>query len=64
MNPANGRVLLIIGVVVVVVAVVAHFALTAMNVQVFPHFSVFLGAIGVIVAAVGGYMMVSKSRSA
>jgi hypothetical protein len=61
MNPSIGRVLVIIGIVLVVAAVIAHFALT---VEIFPHFNVVLGVIGVIVAAAGVYGMVSKSRNA
>jgi uncharacterized membrane protein len=61
MNPALGRVLLIIGVVLLVVAFIFH---VAVRVLILPHFSIFLGVIAVVVAAIGAYDMTSKSRSA
>lgn len=61
MNPALDRVLLIIGIIVIVVAVIAHYAL---RVQIFPHFNIVLGVVGVIIAAIGVFGMVSKGRGA
>jgi len=62
MNPTVGRVLLIVGIVVAVAAVILHVMLT--SVQVFPKFNVVLGVVGVIIAGIGVFGMVSKRRGA
>jgi hypothetical protein len=61
MNSALGRVLLVIGVVLVVAGAIVHFAV---RVNIVPHFSIILGVVGVIVAGLGVYGMVAKSPSA
>jgi len=53
--------LLIAGIVVIVVGVIAHFEL---SVAIFPHFSIVLGVIGLIVAAAGAWGFMSGRQSA
>ncbi len=62
MNPAIGRVLLVLGLILAVVAVILHFVLT--SVQIFPKFNVVLAVVGVIIAGIGVFGMVSKGRGA
>jgi hypothetical protein len=62
MNPTISRVLIVVGLLVAIVAVVLHQVLT--SVEIFPKFNVVLGVVGVIIAAIGVFGMVSRSRGA
>lgn len=61
MSPALVRVMLIVGIILIVAAAVSHYALRA---QVFPHFNLVLGVVGVIVAAIGVLGMVMARGNA
>lgn len=53
--------LLVVGIIVIAIGLVVHYTLT---VAVVPHFSVILGVIGAIVAAVGVWGFMSGRQSA
>jgi hypothetical protein len=57
MNKQTSTILLGLGVLVLIGGLIAHFAFHG---QVFPHFSLVLGAIAVVLLGVGGYGYMSK----
>ncbi len=50
-----GPALAAIGVILVIVALLIHFVIT--GITLFPHASLIIGIVGVILAAIGGFML-------
>lgn len=51
--------LVIVGVVLIVIAAIEHFAL---RVTMLPHLAIYLGVIAVIVLGIGAYGMMSRAK--